>query len=104
MRKLWLIPVVAIAAFALASLSQKTLAQSGPYKVVKTVKGAENGGMDYIYADTAGRRLYIPRRGPNRVTVYDLDTLAKIGEIPNTSAAGAAVSTKSGHGFATSRP
>jgi hypothetical protein len=101
MRKLWLIPVVA---FAVASLFQPTLAQSGPYKVVKTVKGAENGGMDYIYADTAGRKLYIPRRGPNRITVYDLDTLAKIGEIANTSAAGAAVSPKSGHGFATSRP
>jgi hypothetical protein len=104
MRKLWLVPVVTIAAFAIAAFSQHASAQSGPYKVVKTVKGAENGGMDYIYADANGRKLYIPRRGPNRVTVYDLDTLAKVGEIPNTSAAGAAVSTKSGHGFATSRP
>ena len=38
------------------------------------------------------------------MTVFNLDTLELLGEIPNVSAAGAAVSTKSGHGFATSRP
>jgi len=104
MRKLWLASVITAAAFATAYFSQPAQAQSGPYKVVNKVKGAENGGMDYIYADTAGRKLYIPRRNPNRITVYDLDTLAKVGEIPNVGAAGAAVSPKSGHGFSTSRP
>ena len=33
----------------------------GPYKVLKTAKVGGEGGTDYIYADTAGRRLYIPR-------------------------------------------
>ena len=37
--------------------------QSGPYKVLKTARVGGEGGWDYIYADAAGRRLYIPRRG-----------------------------------------
>lgn len=83
----------------------------GPYKVLKTAKVGGLGGFDYIYADTVGRRLYIPRGAvqgatptPARVTVFDLDTLAPVGEIPNTRANGAAVDTKSGHGFASSKP
>jgi DNA-binding beta-propeller fold protein YncE len=63
-----------------------------------------DGRFDYVYADEAGRKLYIPRRGPDRVTVFNLDTMEPAGEIANTSAAGAAVSPKSGHGFASSKP
>jgi len=50
--------------------------------------------------------LYIPRGGvaatataaaiPGRVTVFDLDTLAPVGEIPNTRGNGVAVDNKSG--------
>src|SRR5207253_10763914 len=69
------------------------------------------GGVDYILADDAGRRLYIPRGAvqgesptPARVTVFNLDTLAPVGEIPDIRANGAAVDAKSGHGFASSKP
>jgi YVTN family beta-propeller protein len=87
-------------------------ANSGPYKVIKTAKTGGLGGFDYIYADVAGRRLYIPRGAqPNatppvtpRITVFDLDTLAPVGEIPDVRANGAAVDAKSGHGFASSKP
>src|SRR5579862_6215348 len=87
-------------------------ANSGPYKVVKTVKAGGLGGFDYIYADVAGGRLYIPRGAQPtatppvtaRITVFDLDTLAPVGEIPDTRANGAAVDPKSGHGFASSKP
>jgi DNA-binding beta-propeller fold protein YncE len=84
---------------------------TGPYKVLKTAKTGGLGGFDYIYADVEGRRLYIPRGAvqgdnpmPGRVTVFDLDTQASVGEIPNTRANGAAVDAKSGHGFASSKP
>jgi DNA-binding beta-propeller fold protein YncE len=84
---------------------------AGPYKVLKTQKVGGTGGFDYIYADVAARRLYIPRGAtqgatpmPARVTVFDLDTLAPAGEIPDTRANGAAVDVKSGHGFASSKP
>ena len=96
------IPIVSAAALlALAALAQ----DSGPYKVLKTAKAGGTGGFDYVYADSAGRRLYIPRTGPAaRVTVFNLDTLEPAGEIANTNARGAVVSTKSGHGFASSKP
>lgn len=80
-------------------------AQDGPYKVLKTAKTGGEGGFDYVYADSAGRKLYIPRSGVSaRITVFNLDTLAPEGEIPKASAHGAAVSHKSNHGFATSKP
>src|ERR1035438_7316630 len=87
-----------------ALLATSAFAQ-GPYKVLKTAKTGGAGGMDYVYADSVGRRLYVPRTGPTpRITVFDLDTLAPAGEIPDTNARGAAVDPKSGHGFVTSKP
>src|SRR5215475_13711611 len=81
------------------------LAQSGQYKVAKTAKVGGAGGFDYVYADATNRRLYVPRSGNGaRVSVFNLDTLDSAGEIPNTNARGAAVSAKSGHGFASSKP
>jgi len=80
-------------------------AQEGPYKLLKTAKVGGAGGFDYVYADAAGRKLYIARTGPSpRITVFNLDTLEPAGEIPNASAHGVAVSSKASHGFATSKP
>jgi DNA-binding beta-propeller fold protein YncE len=81
-------------------------AQSGPYKILKTAKVGGAGGFDYVYADSTGRRLYIPRSGATgaRVTVFNLDTIEPVGEISDTNARGAAVSTKTSHGFASSKP
>ncbi len=83
-------------------------------RCLRTAKVGGPGGFDYVYADVANRRLYIPRGGspatatapavPGRVTVFDLDTLAPVGEIANTRGNGAAVDPKSGHGFASSKP
>jgi DNA-binding beta-propeller fold protein YncE len=79
--------------------------EDGPYKVTKTAKVGGEGGFDYVYADSDGRRLYVARSGPSpRVSVFDLDTLAPAGEIPMTNARGAAVDAKSHHGFASSSP
>jgi DNA-binding beta-propeller fold protein YncE len=83
-----------------------SLFAEGPYKVLKTVKVGGAGGFDYVYADSAGRRLYIPRTGnPGaRITVFNLDTLEPVGEIKDANARGAAVDPKSNHGFVTSKP
>jgi hypothetical protein len=71
----------------------------------RVLKVGGDGGFDYVYADSAGRRLYIPRTGTNpRVTVFNLDTLEPVGEISKASAHGAAVDPKSGHGFCSSKP
>jgi DNA-binding beta-propeller fold protein YncE len=76
----------------------------GPYKVLNRARVGGEGGWDYLYADTAGRRLYIPRGGPNRLTVFDLDTLAPVGEIPDVTGQGTAVDPKSNHGFVSGKP
>jgi hypothetical protein len=115
MRRFCSVLVAGIAMAAFIGMAHQALAQQastpGPYKVLKTAKTGGLGGFDYIYADDAGRRLYIPRGAvqgetptPARVTVFNLDTLAPVGEIANTRANGAAVDAKSGHGFASSKP
>jgi DNA-binding beta-propeller fold protein YncE len=103
---------IAIAVCAAGGSAQSPSAE--PYKVLRTAKVGGPGGFDYVYADVVNRRLYIPRGGspatatapaiPGRVTVFDLDTLAPVGEIANTRGNGAAVDPKSGHGFASSKP
>ena len=79
--------------------------ESGPYKVVKIQLVGGDGGMDYVTADPDGRNLYVARSGPaGHIGVFNLDTLAQVGDIPGTSAHGGAVDTATGHGFATSSP
>ncbi|HEY4009699.1 MAG TPA: hypothetical protein VGM11_06075 [Acidobacteriaceae bacterium] len=94
--------------------------QDGPYKVLKTARVGGEGGWDYIYADSAGRRLYIPRGAvkavtgtgtspdtaalPPRLTVFDLDTLAPLGELSGVGGQGTAVDPKTGHGFTSDHP
>jgi hypothetical protein len=51
-----------------AGLPQRALAD-GPYKVSKVVKVGGEGTFDTAFADVEGRRLYIPRKGPGRITV-----------------------------------
>jgi DNA-binding beta-propeller fold protein YncE len=75
----------------------------GPYRVIKSEKVGGEGNFDYVYADPDGRKLYIPRG--DRVTVFDLDSLKPLGEIPGAKGArGAAVDPASGHGFSSSSP
>jgi hypothetical protein len=101
MRRYFVISAVAVAAVAFIAFAQ----ESGPYKILKTVKVGGGGGFDYVDNDGAGRRLYVARSGQGaRITVFDLDTLAPVGEIPGASAHGAVVSPKTGHGIASSKP
>jgi DNA-binding beta-propeller fold protein YncE len=100
---------LSVIAIAIAVCGTGMSAQQGgstePYKVLRVEKVGGDGGFDYVYADAAGRRLYIPRSGPNaRVDVFDLDTLSKVGTIAKVSARGAAVDPSSHHGFVSSKP
>jgi len=114
MRRHLLIATLLIAAPLLAH------SQNGPYKVLKSERVGGEGGWDYIYADSAGRRLYIPRGAvratpatdtssatealPPRLTVFDLDTLAPVKEISGIGGQGTAVDPKTGHGFTSDHP
>src|SRR5437016_12824610 len=73
-----------------------------PYKIVNTAQFLGSGGIDYVYADNDGRRLYVPRG--SQVLVFDLDTLKSAGAITNARARGVAVDPKSHHGFCSSSP
>jgi DNA-binding beta-propeller fold protein YncE len=104
--------------FTLGSSAAPQPSNDEPYKVLKTARVGGEGNWDYIYADAAGRRLYIPRRGapapaatdpaatpiPTRLTIFDLDTLELVGQIDGVGGNGTAVDPKSGHGFTSSKP
>jgi DNA-binding beta-propeller fold protein YncE len=112
--------LMAMLATAVAAGSAGQAPSTGPYKVLKAEKVGGEGGWDYIFADAAGRRLYIPRGAvreaaatdttpavtavPARIVAYNLDTLDKVGEIPDTGGNGVATCPKTGHGFSSSRP
>jgi len=82
-------------------LAGNAFAQSdAPYKVLDTTQLMGNGGIDYVYADNDGRRVYVPR-GTNTF-VFDLDTHKYIGAITNIGGHGVAVDTKTHHGFSSS--
>ncbi|MGO8929457.1 MAG: YncE family protein [Limisphaerales bacterium] len=88
---------------ALASVSFLQSAPAAqPYKIVKSTQTMGTGGIDYVYADNDGGRLYVPRG--NQVLVFDLETLKSTGAIPNARARGVAVDPKSHHGFCSSSP
>ncbi len=105
MRRFCLAILAGIAMLAAGGLAVQAQSE-GPYKVLKTAKVGGDGGFDYVYADSDGRRLYIPRPAQTgaHVAVFNLDTLEPAGDIPNTNARGVAVDPKSHHGFASSKP
>jgi DNA-binding beta-propeller fold protein YncE len=98
--------VLASATLASAALlATSANAQDGPYKVLATTKVGGPGGMDYVFADSDARKLYVARSGPEgHVAVFDLDTLKQVGDIPKVSAHGATVDAKYGHGITASKP
>ena len=128
MKKFLMLATVTLVAAAMGS-ARGTAQSTGPYKVLKAERVGGEGGWDYIFADPTGRKLYIPRgavRGappadaapvapgerppqgpivtPDRIVVYNLDTLEKVTEIPDTGGNGVAVCPKTGHGFSSSHP
>jgi DNA-binding beta-propeller fold protein YncE len=84
-------------------LAGNALAQTGtPYKVLDTTQLMGNGGIDYVYADNDGRRVYVPRGADTYV--FDLDTHKYIGAITNVGGHGVAIDTKTHHGVSSSSP
>src|SRR5208282_5350115 len=73
-----------------------------PYKVLDTTQLMGNGGIDYVYADNDGRRVYVPRGG--NTFVFDLDTHKYIGAITNIGGHGVAIDTATHHGISSSNP
>ena len=65
---------------------------NGPYKVLKIQIVGGDGGFDYVTADSDGRNLYVARSGQaGHIGVFNLDTLAQVGDTPGTERRGGAV-------------
>ncbi len=77
-------------------------APDAPYKIINSVEVPGTGGIDYVYADSDARRLYVPRG--DSILTFDLDTLKQGAPIATTGAHGVAVDAKSHHGFGSSNP
>jgi DNA-binding beta-propeller fold protein YncE len=98
-------PLLTMIAFAALAAPMAGHTADGPYKVLRTVKVGGEGSWDYVYADTANRKLYTPRLGQmGHVMVFNLDTLAPVGDMADINGHGVAVDPKSGHGFVSSKP
>lgn len=94
---------IAAAVASTLTLAAAAAIAAQPYKVIKTAAVGGSGGFDYVFADSDGRKLYVPRG--NRVDVYDLDSLKSAGTIASTNGVhGAAVDPASKHGFSSSKP
>ena len=88
---------------AIGLLSANVFAQSdSPYKVLDTTQLMGDGGIDYVYADNDGRRVYVPRG--SQTFVFDLDSHKNIGAIAGISGHGVAIDTKTHHGISSSNP
>ncbi len=99
---LWVINVAA-SVLVVGTAAPKVAVAADPYRVLKIEPVGGTGGFDYVFADSDGRKLYVPRG--NRVDAYDLDTLKSAGAItPANGVHGAAVDTASKHGFCSSNP
>lgn len=75
-------------------------AAPAPYQVLATTRLMGSGGTDYVFADSAGRRAYVPRGG--NTLVFDLDSHQYVGAITNLGGHGVAVDTATHHGFSSS--
>ncbi len=95
--------IAMLSAAGIAFLAGNVFAQTDtPYKVLDTTKLMGSGGIDYVYVDNDGRRVYVPR-GTNTY-VFDLDTHKYIGDITNINGHGVAIDTKTHHGISSSNP
>jgi YVTN family beta-propeller protein len=73
-------------------------AQSGGYSVIKKTPITGTGSWDYLTVDEAARRLYVSHG--TQVEVLDIDSLAVVGNIPNTLGVhGIAIAPELGRGF-----
>src|SRR2546430_1599805 len=103
MQKRFILPPVfgspAIVFSAAAFLRAATPAPAGSgYHVIKTIPVGGEGGWDYVYVDSAARRVYFSRG--THTMVLDADTYAVVGDIPDTQGVhGIAVASDLGRGF-----
>ncbi len=94
--------ILSVAGLGLLASQAPAQEAPAPYKVIATTQLMGSGGIDYVYADNDGRRVYVPRGG--NTYVFDLDGHQYIGCITNIGGHGVAIDTASHHGISSSNP
>src|SRR5277367_1461877 len=90
--------VVMIFSAVLISRAATPAPASSGYHVVKTVSIPGDTGWDYLYVDSAARRVYISHG--DHTVVMDADSYAIVGDIPDTKGVhGIAIASDLGRGF-----
>lgn len=85
-------------AFVIGCVSASLLFGAVSYKLSKSIPISGEGGWDYLYADSANRRLYVSHA--TEVVALDLNTAAVVGKIPGTNGVhGIAVADDLNRGF-----
>jgi hypothetical protein len=105
MKKLHIAANVLLAAAAglTASLSVAPMAAAAePYHILATTQIPAAGGIDYVTADSANRRVYVACG--NVVSAFDLDTYKLAGSLPNASGHGVAVDPEAHTGLVSGNP
>jgi hypothetical protein len=90
---------------ALLGLGESVPAQDGPakpYKILTTTQIPAAGGIDYVTADSANRRLYVACG--NAVSVFDLDTYKLAGTLAKASGHGVAIDPDNHTGLVSGNP
>jgi DNA-binding beta-propeller fold protein YncE len=92
--------LLSVAGLGLTASHASAQSAADQYKIVDVTQVMGIGGIDYVYADNDGRRVYVPRGG--QTYVFDLDTHKLIGSLTNINGHGVAVDPESHHGFSSS--
>ncbi|MGH9494812.1 MAG: YncE family protein [Candidatus Sulfotelmatobacter sp.] len=83
---------------SLLMMTSAGIAQSGQYRVTKTISVAGDEGWDYVSVDSAARRVYVSHG--SHVVVLDADSYKVVGDIPDTQGVhGIAIAADLGRGF-----
>jgi len=93
--------ILSVAITVVAFFSQVSIAAPNPgYHIIKKVPLSGGTNWDYVFVDTAGRRVYVSHG--TQVEVLDADTFEHVGTIPDTPGVhGIAVAAEFGRGFIT---
>ncbi|HWA11383.1 MAG TPA: hypothetical protein VG838_18230 [Opitutaceae bacterium] len=90
------------ALLGLGAIAPAAESASKPYKILATTQIPAAGGIDYVTADSANRRVYVACG--STVSVFDLDTYKLAGSLPNASGHGVAIDPENHTGLVSGNP
>lgn len=88
--------------FSLAALATAAASAIQPYKIITTTQLPAAGGIDYVTADSANRRVYVSCGSV--VNVFDLDSYKLVGTVPNAAGHGVSIDPENHTGLVSGNP